>query len=70
MFWIGIPFLQGTEGLLGMQLVGLNLCLNHCEQTYFLSLAAFWVFSVPSVLSLQGLHLDAAFILPITLNIY
>lgn len=37
---------------------------------YFLSLAAFWVFSVPSVLSLQGLHLDAAFILPIPLNIY
>lgn len=37
---------------------------------YFLSLAAFWVFSGPSVLSLQGLHLDAGFILPITLTIY
>lgn len=47
---------------------------------YFFSLAAFWVFSIPSVLSLQGLHLsvlslqglhlDAGFILPITLTIY
>lgn len=35
MFWIGIPFLQGTEGLLGMQLGGLNLCLNHCGQIIF-----------------------------------
>lgn len=70
MFQIGSPFLQSTEWLLGLQLGGLNLCLNHRWTNYFLSLAAFWVFSVPSVLSLQGLHLDAAFIFLITLNIY